>query len=316
VPDPRRDRPNLPPGLPRVEWKPGLADEMMGDLAPLLAEEGVDVDDIDVPDLPTLQAAMNRAVERHNMTRFTPMARPARLPSRRCAKQSKRSRNRTCPERPARWTGFGRSHRTAPKPPWRPASASASACSTTGSTTTMTLSLLGWLDERSFLPSGGSGKRTAADLLALASKGRAFRSLDKLIARQGGEHVLYGSTLALAAVITTWSTDTGTSLGQLLDDKIRAGRWQRVLRCRAGRSGRTRRSAPGPGRHHQGRGRAARRRSAGPRRPRPTPRAPGRPVPAPRPEPPAAARQAGPHPARRQTRYGPPGRGSDPWWPG
>ncbi len=54
-----------------------------------------------------------------------------------------------------------------------------------------------------------------------ASKGRAFRSLDKLIVRQGGEHVLYGSTLALAAVITTWSTDTGTSLEQLLDDKIR-----------------------------------------------------------------------------------------------
>ena len=73
MPDQRPDRLNLPPGPPRVEWKPGLADEMMRELAPLLAEEGVDVDDIDVPDLPTLQAAMNRAGERHNMTLFTPV---------------------------------------------------------------------------------------------------------------------------------------------------------------------------------------------------------------------------------------------------
>lgn len=84
----------------------------------------------------------------------------------------------------------------------------------------MTSSLLGWLDEPSFQPDGGS-ESAAAHILALASNGRAFRSLDKLIVRQGGEDVLYGSTLALAAVITAWSQDTGTSLEQLLDDKIR-----------------------------------------------------------------------------------------------
>jgi len=43
------------------------------ELAPLLAEEGIDVDNIDVPDLDTLQAAMKRAIERHNLTRFTPV---------------------------------------------------------------------------------------------------------------------------------------------------------------------------------------------------------------------------------------------------
>ena len=50
-----------------------MANETLRELAPLLAEEGVDVDNIDVPDLDTLQAAMNRAVERHNMARFTPV---------------------------------------------------------------------------------------------------------------------------------------------------------------------------------------------------------------------------------------------------
>ena len=48
--------------------KPGLAQETLRELAPLLAEEAIDVDSIDVPDLASLQAALDRAVERHNMT--------------------------------------------------------------------------------------------------------------------------------------------------------------------------------------------------------------------------------------------------------
>src|SRR5512135_622605 len=75
--DRRRRRPQPPPGPSQLQWTPGLADDLLGELAPLLAEEGIDVDHIDVPDLQTLQAAMNRAVERLNMTRFTPVG-PAR----------------------------------------------------------------------------------------------------------------------------------------------------------------------------------------------------------------------------------------------
>jgi hypothetical protein len=77
--DMRRRRPEPPPGPPHVAWKPGLANDMLRELAPLLAEEGIDVDDIDVPNLETLQAAMNRAVERLNMTRFTPVGRAREL---------------------------------------------------------------------------------------------------------------------------------------------------------------------------------------------------------------------------------------------
>jgi hypothetical protein len=36
-------------------------------------EEGIDVDNVNVPDLDTLQQALNHAVERHNTTRFTPV---------------------------------------------------------------------------------------------------------------------------------------------------------------------------------------------------------------------------------------------------
>src|SRR3954452_23144653 len=52
------------------------------------------------------------------------------------------------------------------------------------------------------LPAGHwNGERAATDILALARKGKAFRSLDKLLIRQGGPQVLNGSALALAATV-------------------------------------------------------------------------------------------------------------------
>ena len=65
------------------------------------------------------------------------------------------------------------------------------------------------------------GERAARDILALASKGRAFRSLGSLITRQGGQHVLYGSALALTATIRTWSTETATPMPELARTTIR-----------------------------------------------------------------------------------------------
>jgi hypothetical protein len=66
------------------------------------------------------------------------------------------------------------------------------------------------------LPAGHwLGHRAATDILILARKGRAFRSLDTLIIRQGGQHVLYGSALVLAATIQTWPADTGMPIADL-----------------------------------------------------------------------------------------------------
>ena len=66
------------------------------------------------------------------------------------------------------------------------------------------------LAQRTRLPAGRwFGERAAIDILAPAGKGRAFRSLDRLIARQGGRQVLYGSALALAAAIQRWSQHSG-----------------------------------------------------------------------------------------------------------
>ena len=77
--DMRRRVPESPVGPLDIQLKPGLAEETLRELGPLLAEEGIDVDHIDVPDLDTLQQALNRAVERHNMARFTPVAKPREL---------------------------------------------------------------------------------------------------------------------------------------------------------------------------------------------------------------------------------------------
>jgi hypothetical protein len=48
---------------------------MLRELAPLLAEAGINVDNIDVPDFDTLQRALNRAVGRRNLEVFSPPAR-------------------------------------------------------------------------------------------------------------------------------------------------------------------------------------------------------------------------------------------------
>jgi hypothetical protein len=69
------------------------------------------------------------------------------------------------------------------------------------------------LAQHSRLPAGHwRGERAATDILYLAGKGRAFRSLDALITRQGGQQILYGAALAWAAVTETWAHHDDTPL--------------------------------------------------------------------------------------------------------
>jgi hypothetical protein len=78
------------------------------------------------------------------------------------------------------------------------------------------------LGEHVPLPAGHwLGERAANDIPVLARTGRAFRSLGTLIARQGGEHVLYGSALALAAATQTWAANTDTPLSEIVHAAIR-----------------------------------------------------------------------------------------------
>lgn len=201
----RRD-PEPPPGPPRIEHKPGMADEMLCELAPLLAEEGIDLDDPNgVPDLETLQAAMTRAVERQNMTLFTPVG-----PARELAATTLQAAIAAISD--------GDTPRAAAILEQAQPESPDNTAPTVAACIGLALGLLDdWhsghdphppphLADHTRLPAGHwVGERAATDILALARKGRAFRSLDTLMTRQGGQQMLYGSTLALAATIQTWA---------------------------------------------------------------------------------------------------------------
>ena len=219
--DMRRRSPEPPPGAPQIQLKPGLANEMMRELAPLLAEEGIDVDNIDVLDLDTLQQAMNRAVERHNMQRFTPVGR---------ARELAVTTLRLVTEAIADGDTTLAAAILEQVQPEAPDDATATVAGCIG----VALGLLDdWLSggdpqapdglgDRVRLPSGHwIGERAATDILVLARKGRAFRSLDTLIAKQGGKHVLYGSALTLAAAIQAWAAHAGTPVAELARATVR-----------------------------------------------------------------------------------------------
>lgn len=219
--DMRRRSPEPSAGLPRIEHKPGLANEMLRELAPLLAEEGIDVDDIDVPDLETLQAAMNRAVERRNMHLFSPVG-----PTRDIALVTVRLVVEAILEDNTTLAGALLDQVV----PESPDNSAATVASCIG----IALGLLDdWLCGRapdapaglarnSALPAGHwSGERAATDILVLAHKSKAFASLDKLLTRQGSPQVLAGCALALAAVINAWAQTTDTPAPELIKTVIR-----------------------------------------------------------------------------------------------
>lgn len=219
--DMRRRSPEPPPGPPQIQFKPGIANEMLRELAPLLAEEGIDVDHIDVPDLDNLQAAMNRAVERHNMARFTPVGR---------ARELVVTTLRLVIDAMADGDTALAGSILQQVQPESPDNTVATVAGCIG----LTLGLLDdWLTgsdpqapknlgQQVRLPAGHwLGERAANDILVLARKGRAYRSLHTLITQQGGEHVLYGSALALAATTQTWATATDTPVAEIAHTALR-----------------------------------------------------------------------------------------------
>jgi len=219
--DMRRRGPEQPPGLPQVQFRPGLADETLRELAPLLAEEGIDVDNIDVADPDTLQRALDRAVERRNMQLFSPVG-----PTRDIALITLRLVVEAILDGDTALAG-ALLERVQPDSP-------DNSTATVASCIGIALGLLDdWLSgqahdaparlsHHSVLPAGHwTGKRAAADVLGLAGRGRAFGSLGKLLVGQGGPQVLAGSALALAAAIDAWAEQTDTPPAELIRTVIR-----------------------------------------------------------------------------------------------
>lgn len=212
--DLRRRDPEPPVGVPRIEHKPGMADEMMRELAPLLAEEGIDLAGDNVPDLETLQAALNRAVERRNLELFTPVG---------ATRQVALATLHQVVEAVLAGDSATAGRLLEQVQPESPDNTVATVSSCIGIA-------LGLLDETLpaataptvTLPTGHwNGERAAIDILALARKGKAFRSLEKLLIRQGGPQVLNGSVLALAATVAAHAAANNTDTSAMIQTLIR-----------------------------------------------------------------------------------------------
>lgn len=216
----RRSEPEPPPGIPEIKRTPGLADEILRELAPLLAEEGVDIGNIEATDPDTLQAAMDRAVERLNMARFSPVGE---------ARDYAVTTLRLVVEAIAEDDTELAAAILDSVPSEAPDGKSATIAGCIG----VALGLLDeWLSDhdpdapvelahQARVPAGHwVGERAAGDILVLARKRRAFQSLQALITRQGGRHVFYGSALALAAATRAWSAQTDTPIAEVAHTQI------------------------------------------------------------------------------------------------
>ena len=215
MPDVRRSSPEPPWGGPEIVHKPGSGDALMRELAPLLAEDGIDLDDPStMPDMSTLQRALDRAVERRNMELFTPVGKPRSL-----ALTTLRLYVEAMADGDTDLAGAV----LATAVPESPDDSTATVAGTIGvALDVLDLIHSGQHEEapagiaaRTRLPKGHwVGERAARDILGLAGKGRAFDTLGSLIRRQGSPAVQSGAALALAATIRTWSDLTGDPVPQ------------------------------------------------------------------------------------------------------
>lgn len=201
-----------------VVHQPGMAADLLKEVAPLLKADGVDLDDLGDTDLETLNAAMARATERHNLELLTPIgaqrdAALAKLHSFTAAiAADDDTRARAIIE-------SVEPEATAPAP---------SVSHVLG----VSLGLLDdWYSDDSLRPALRSARvpawhrkssRTAAsDVLAIARKGRAFDAADSLIRRHRGLGALEGASLVIAASLIAGADAERTPLDEFADRMLR-----------------------------------------------------------------------------------------------
>ena len=196
--------------------KPGMAKELMADLAPLLAEEGVDVDNLGDTDLDTLNAAMARATAQYNLELFTPTG-ERRTQSLAVLRQFSEALDAGHDE-------FALAILTAIQP--EPTDTLPAVSHVIG----VGIGLLdSWFTNRKLrpildhprIPPWHLPARAAARAaISLAREGRAFDSIDYLIARYTGLPALDGTALAVAASLKSIAASRGTDIGQTFDDLL------------------------------------------------------------------------------------------------
>jgi hypothetical protein len=214
-----RRRADGAPSPPRVQIRPGLGADLRAELAPLLADEGIDIDNLGHVDARRLQEALNKAAERINLVRFTPIGAARSLAASRLREAVDAL---AAGERAAAFAVLGRLQPESPEEP------TVAAC------IGVSLSLLDdWhstehagapdrLGERVVLRMAHDEPETvAAEVISLAHEGQAFASLGALVTRNGGESLLFACVIALCTVVQVWSAESHRSVARVLLDHLR-----------------------------------------------------------------------------------------------
>lgn len=199
-----------------VVHKPGLAKSTLNDLAPLLAADGFDLDNLEADDLDSFNDALERATQRHNFELFTPVGR-----ARSGALAVLRDFTLALADGDA---AEGAAVLAAVEPD--PEGEEPAISHVIG----VALGLLdAWRDDpthsdalaRARVPRWNRNARAAAtDILALARKGRAFDSVSALHRHGGGLGVFEGGALAVAAAVMALAAATGTDVGEVAAQEL------------------------------------------------------------------------------------------------
>jgi hypothetical protein len=187
---------------------PGMAAEILSEMAPLLAEEGIDLANLDGENLDAVNAALARATERRNLERFTPVGeqRAMALTVHRLVTEAVAEGSTTV----ARVVIDG----IQPDP-----------VGTMPSVAQVIGVGLGALDEWHRDPEWAQAiaeaqvpewdlaeMRAARDILRVARGSSAFDQLGALIGRHRGKSVMVGTLLAVAGVVTAFAAHQGLSV--------------------------------------------------------------------------------------------------------
>ena len=207
----------LPPGV-EIRHRVGADAELMEQLAPLLAAEGIDIDYLADADPEILNEVLTRAVERHNMELSTPVG-----------DQHARAVNTLRElvialhiENVAEVQNLFGSIGPVPTR-HRPSS---------GHLTGVAMENLDIIYRNSALHPAlhvveipkvdPNTKAAAEEILELAAKGTAFRSLDTLLTNHGGFEVARAGIYLLAATITAVATHQNATFDRVLDELVPA----------------------------------------------------------------------------------------------
>lgn len=206
---------HLPPGI-EIRHYSGATADLLEQLAPLLADEGIDVQQLQEADPEILKAAMMRVVERHNLQLSTPIG-DERARTVNTLRELLVAHNASdTAEVQVLFGSIG------PAPTrHRPSS---------GHLTGVTIETLDrvYRNEQFHpalhvveIPKVDTTTRAATEqILGLAAKGQAFRSLDDLLGSHGGFEVSRAAVLLLTATVQAIAKHRGVGFGHLLDELL------------------------------------------------------------------------------------------------